>query len=64
MTENGVLKHDGEVPFNFSDIIQNEQIRDDQKKNWINHQEQSIVEGTGGSGTSEITSNLWQAMNN
>tara|TARA_B110000285_G_C15130129_1_gene622995 strand:+ start:893 stop:1114 length:222 start_codon:yes stop_codon:yes gene_type:complete len=24
MTENGQVKHDGEVPFNFSDIIQNE----------------------------------------
>jgi len=24
MTENGQIKHDGEQPFNFSDIIQNE----------------------------------------
>jgi hypothetical protein len=24
MTENGQIKHDGEVPFNFSDIIQSE----------------------------------------
>lgn len=56
LEENGILKNDGETPFNFSDIINNEQQNDNRNKNL--HSSIKVVEGTGGSGTSEVNINL------